>query len=322
MNEMQIKQLREYFRERLQENVLMHNYSTMCIGGPADALLFVHSADEMEKTVLTLWEMETPFLVLGSGSNLLISDKGIRELVVVNRAHNIRINTQVNPAIVWTESGAILAQVARQTALRGLSGLEWASAIPGTIGGAVYGNAGAFKRETAQNIATAEILEPGRGKVLWKEENFHYSYRSSILKREQHNKIILTVTLEMEKGDPVKIKSEMEANRQKRLDTQPPGPSLGSIFRNPDCDKAGRLIEACGLKGKKIGDAEISPLHANFIINSGKAHAQDVLDLILLIHQSVQTKFGVGLLPEIQIIGEWDAGLLPIIQKINRGIAL
>jgi UDP-N-acetylmuramate dehydrogenase len=322
MNEMQMKQLREQFGERLQEDVLMHNYSTMCIGGAADALLFVHSANEMEKTVLKLWELETPFLVLGSGSNLLISDKGIREVVVVNRAHNIRINTQLNPSTVWAESGAILAQVARQTALRGLSGLEWASAIPGTIGGAVYGNAGAFKRETAQNIAGAEMLEPVNGKVLWKKENFQYSYRSSILKRGLQKNIILTVTLEMEKGDPVKIKSEMEANRQKRLNTQPPGPSLGSIFRNPDCDKAGRLIEACGLKGKKIGDAEISPLHANFIINTGKAHAQDILDLILLIYQTVQTRFGIGLLPEVQIIGEWDAALQPTIQKINQGIAL
>ena len=319
---MQMKQLREYFGEKLQENVLMHNYSTMCIGGPADALLIVHSADELEKTVLKLWEFETPFLVLGSGSNLLISDKGIREVVVVNRAHNIRINTQVNPSTVWAESGAILAQVVRQTALRGLSGLEWASAIPGTLGGAVYGNAGAFKRETAQNLAGAEILEPGRGKVQWKKENFQYSYRSSILKRGLQKNIILTVTLEMEKGDPIKIKSEMEANHQKRLNTQPPGPSLGSIFRNPDCDKAGRLIEASGLKGKRIGDAEVSPLHANFIINTGKAHAQDILDLILLIHQTVLAKFGISLLPEIQIIGEWDAVLLPTIQKINQGIAL
>lgn len=322
MNEMQMKKLRESFGERLQEDVLMHNYSTMCIGGPADGLLFVHSAVEMEKTVLKLWEMDMPFLVLGSGSNLLISDKGIREVVVINRAHNIRINTQLNPSTVWAESGAILAQVARQTALRGLSGLEWASAIPGTIGGAVYGNAGAFKRETAQNMAMAEILEPGKGKLVWKKEDFQYSYRSSILKRGLQKNIILTVTLEMEKGDPIKIKSDMEANRQKRLNTQPPGPSLGSIFRNPDCDKAGRLIEACGLKGKNIGDAEISPQHANFIINNGKAHAQDILDLILLIHQTVLSKFGISLLPEIQIIGEWDAALLPTIKKINQGIAL
>lgn len=322
MNVLQMKLLREHFGERLQENVLMHNYSTMRVGGPADALLFAHSANEMEKTVCKLWELGMPLLVLGSGSNLLISDKGVREVVVVNRAHNIRINTQVNPPTVWSESGAILAQVARQTALRGLSGLEWASAIPGTIGGAVYGNAGAFKRETAQNFAQAEMLEHEGGKVLWKKEDFQYSYRSSILKRGLQKNIILTITLEMERGDPVKIKSEMEANRLKRSNTQPPGPSLGSIFRNPDCDKAGRLIEVCGLKGKKIGDAEISPLHANFIINSGKARAQDILNLILLIHQTVQTKFGIGLLPEVQIIGEWDAAFLPIIQKINQGIPL
>lgn len=322
MNEAMINQLREHFGNRLQENVPMNNYSTMNVGGLADAMLIIYSSVEMENYLLKLWELEIPFIVIGSGSNLLISDRGIRELVVINRAHNIRINTQINPPIVWAESGASLSQVARQAAMRGLSGLEWAASIPGTIGGAVYGNAGAFKKETSQCLLSAEILTRSSGKTQWKKEDFQYSYRSSILKRESYDNVILTVTLVLEKGDPEKIKMEMEANHQKRMRTQPPGPSLGSIFRNPEGKTAGCLIEKCGLKGKRIGAAEVSPLHANFIINTGKAKAQDVLDLILFLQNSVKEKTGVALLPEIQIIGEWNSEFHSTIKKINQGIAL
>jgi len=322
MDEASLNLLRKHFPNRLQENVQMNNYSTMNIGGPADALLFVYSAIEMEKYILKLWELCIPFLIIGGGSNLLISDKGIRELVVINRAHNIHINTQVTPPTIWAESGASLSQVARQAALRGLSGLEWAASIPGTIGGAVYGNAGAFNKEIALNLTAAEVLQKSGGKTFWQKDSFQYSYRSSILKRKPQETVILTVTLELTRDKPDKIKNEMEANHQRRLNTQPPGPSLGSIFRNPDGDKAGRLIEACGLKGKRIGAAEISPLHANFIINTGNAHAQDVLELVLLVHQSVEAKFGIKLTPEIQIVGEWGANYLPSIQKINQGIPL
>jgi UDP-N-acetylmuramate dehydrogenase len=322
MDEMKMNLLRQHFADRLQENVLMNNYSTMNIGGAADALIFVYSSEEMEKTIRKLWEIKIPFHILGGGSNLLISDKGIREMVVVNRAHNIRINSQIKPPTVWAESGASLAQVARQTCLRGLSGLEWASSIPGTIGGAVYGNAGAFKQEIAQNILGAEIIQRKKGKNFWKKDDFQYSYRSSILKREPQETIILSVSLAMEIGDSLKIKTAMEANRQKRLNTQPPGPSLGSIFRNPEGEKAGCLIEGSGLKGKRIGDAEISPIHANFIINTGNARAKDVLELILLIQQTVLSKHGIRMLPEIQIIGEWDSAYIPIIRKINQGITV
>ncbi len=311
--------LRKTFADRLQENVRMANYSTMNIGGEADALLIVNTAAEMENFVNKLWEMKIPFIVIGSGSNVLISDKGIREMVIINRAHNLRINTNVQPALVWAESGANLAQVARQTALRGLSGLEWASIIPGTVGGAVYGNAGAFKKDISCNLFQAEILHHLNGKIIWNKEQFQYSYRASLLKKEPQEAIILSATFSLEKGDPGLIKSHMEENRQRRLQTQPPGPSLGSIFRNPEGDKAGRLIEAAGLKGKRVGDAEISPLHANFIINTGKAQAQDVLDLILLAKQAVESKFGIHLITEIQIIGEWDQKYQSVIHAINTG---
>ncbi len=319
MDEKSLNLLRKTFTDRLQENVQMANYSTMNIGGEADALLIVHTAAEMENFIDKLWEMQIPFLVLGSGSNVLISDKGIREVVIVNRAHNLRINTNIHPALVWAESGANLAQVARQTALRGLSGLEWASIIPGTVGGAVYGNAGAFKKDISCSFSQAEILQRSIGKIIWNKEQFRFSYRASLLKNEPQETIILSATFSLEKGDPELIKSQMDENRQRRMQTQPPGPSLGSIFRNPEGDKAGRLIETGGLKGKRIGEAEISPLHANFIVNTGKARAQDVLDLILLTRQTVKSKFGVHLITEIQIIGDWDQKYQSMINAINTG---
>ena len=319
MNEKSMGLLRQTFNSRLQENVRMANFTTMNIGGKADALLIVYTVFEMENFINKLWEMNIPFVFLGSGSNVLISDKGIREVVLINRAHNLRINTNIQPASVWAESGANLAQVARQTALRGLSGLEWASAIPGTVGGAVYGNAGAFKKDISCHLLHAEILHRLNGKQIWRNEQFGYSYRASILKKEPQEAIILSATFNLEKGDPEMIKSHMEENHQKRIKTQPSGPSLGSIFRNPEGDKSGRLIEAAGLKGKKNGNAEISPLHANFIINTGNAQAQDVLDLILLAKQAVESNFGIHLIPEIQIIGEWDQKYQSIIRAFNTG---
>ena len=160
------------------------------------------------------------------------------------------------------------------------------------------------------------------GKQIWEKAQFGYSYRTSILKKEPQDIIILSATFTLEKGDPDMIKSQIEENRQKRLKTQPPGPSLGSIFRNPEGDKAGRLIEAVGLKGKKVGDAEISPIHANFIINTGNAQAQDVLDLILLTKQAVESSFGFHLIPEIQIVGDWDQKYQSAIHAINTGSEL
>jgi UDP-N-acetylmuramate dehydrogenase len=318
MDEKSMNLLREAFAGRLQENVRMANYSTMNIGGKADALIILYSAVEMESFINKLWRLGIPFIILGSGSNILISDKGIRELVLINHAHNLRINTNVQPASVWAESGANLAQVARQTALRGLSGLEWGSAIPGTIGGAVYGNAGAYKKDISCSLFSAEILHRQNGKQTWVKEKFQYSYRASILKKEPQDVFILSATFSLEKGDPKIILSQMEDYRQKRRVTQPPGPSLGSIFRNPESQKAGQLIEKAGLKGKRIGDAEISPLHANF--NTGAAQAQDVLELVLMARQMVESNSGIRLIPEIQIIGEWGQKYQSIIHSINTGM--
>lgn len=319
MHESMINHLHEIFGNRLQENVCMANYTTMGVGGEADALIIVNTTFDLENAVNGLWEANIPFIILGSGSNILVSDKGIREVVLINRAHNMKIITNASPLCGCAESGTNLAQFARQLGFRGLCGLEWASAIPGTVGGAVYGNAGAFGRDISCNLFSLEIVHPQKGKEIWSNEKMEFSYRSSILKRQYANAVILSSIFHFEKGDAQVIKNKMDEYKQKRAQTQPPGPSLGSIFRNPAEDKAGRLIEAVGLKGKKIGNAEISPMHANFIINTGGASAMNILELIITVQDEVDKKFDIRLIPEIQIIGEWEEKYQSMINQINSG---
>jgi len=312
-----LEQLHESFEDALQENVLMANFSTMNVGGPADALLIAHSAAHLTEIVTKLWELSIPFKVIGSGSNLLISDRGVRGVVVINHAHNIKINTQTQPMTVWAESGALMMNVARQLANRGLSGMEWAATIPGTVGGAVYGNAGAFGKETCSNLIKAEVLHHITGCSEWSCDQLQYSYRASRIKREADEAVILSVWFEITPGDAKQVKQGMESYRQRRLQTQPPGASMGSVFRNPPHQKAGQLIEVVGLKGKKIGGAVISPQHANFIINEGGAKAKDVLDLMTIAYNAVEHEFKVALIPEIEVIGDWDE-LPDFLQSSNQ----
>jgi UDP-N-acetylmuramate dehydrogenase len=306
MNEKALSQLREVFGSHLQENVRMANYTTMNVGGPADALLIATSADELADSVGKLWALDIPVKVLGSGSNVLISDAGIRAVVVINHAHTIRVNLKNDPITVRAESGALMMNVAKKLALWGLSGMEWAATIPGTVGGAVYGNAGAFGGETCQNLVFADVLHKSGSRSEWLCEQLEYTYRESGIKRGLLDAVILSSLFKVERGDPQKIAAEIETFRQRRWKNQPPGASVGSVFRNPADDKAGRLIEAAGLKGKKKGSAVISPMHANFIINEGGASAQDVLDLLVEARKTVKDKFDVELVPEIEILGSWD----------------
>ena len=315
IDEAKFNALKETFGDRLQENVRMANFATMNVGGPADAILIATSADELATMVGKVWELDLPIKVLGSGSNLLVSDKGIRAVVVINHAHNIRVNLKSTPITVRAESGALMVNLGKKLALWSLSGMEWAATIPGSVGGAVYGNAGAFGGETCRSLVSADVLHKAEGRSEWPCDRFAYTYRASGLKREMVDAMILSALFSVEKGDPAKIASEIESFRQRRWKNQPPGASVGSVFRNPPDDKAGRLIEAAGLKGKKKGGAIISPLHANFIINEGGASAQDVLDLLAEAHSAVKAKFGVELIPEIEVLGDWD--VLPDFLNLN-----
>jgi UDP-N-acetylmuramate dehydrogenase len=304
--EAEFKELAAIYGDHLQENVTMANYTTSRVGGKVDGLLIVYSARELEVAATNIWKLGIPLYVIGNGSNVLISDKGLRGVVVINRAHNVRINAQGGQPMVWAESGANLSSISRQAALRALGGMEWASIIPGTLGGAVYGNAGAHGSNMNSTLIMAEILQPESVKGEWPVERMEYDYRSSILKRNNIQAVILSAQLKLTYSSTDAVQALMSSYTAKRHSTQPPGASMGSTFKNPDNDYAGRLIEAAGLKGKKIGGVEISSLHANFFINTGGATATDYGKLIRLVQKTVQDKFGIQLRPEIEFLGEWD----------------
>ena len=253
-----------------------------------------------------LWELETPFLILGSGSNILVSDKGLRGVALLNRTRNVKIDGRHEPPTVWAESGANLVHLTRQVSLRGYTGLEWAGSIPGTVGGAVYGNAGAYGADMAQSLLLVEILHLKNGRETWPVKQMDFAYRSSKLKREHLPAIILATRLSLGHSTSAAVQAKMAEYNAQRRRTQPPGASMGSMFKNPAGDYAGRLIEAGGLKGKRIGNVEISDIHANFFINLGMARATDIYQLILLAQKTVEDKFGVTLTLEIELVGDWE----------------
>lgn len=310
ITESQIQSLEEYFGERLRKEEPMSRHSVMRVGGPADFLVPCSDMDELEADVRFLWDEKIPFILLGGGSNTLISDAGIREVVLINQARKTEfIDPGDQPPRVRAESGASFGSLARRTASKGWSGLEWASGVPGTVGGAVVNNAGAFGSDVADNLVMAEILHPVQDSIQrsdWSVDQFGYDYRTSVLKSGQKSGVILRATFQLERSTPEAVKGKLSAIAEKRQASQPGGSSLGSMFKNPPGDYAGRLIEKAGLKGTRVGDAEISHLHANFFLNRGEANANDIATLIATVRDTVQEKFAVELELEIQFVGDWN----------------
>jgi UDP-N-acetylmuramate dehydrogenase len=300
-----LAQLRAAFGDRLQENMVMANYTTAHVGGPVDAALIAQSAEELESAAQNLWQMNIPFYLLGSGSNVLVSDAGLHGVVVINRAHTVKIDTHTNPPTVWAESGANLSGMARQLALRGLSGLEWAANIPGSVGGAVYGNAGAFGMDIKSSLILAEILHRKEGRQNWSSIRLEFDYRNSVLKRTPGQAIVLAARFKLTTSTKDEVQAHIDSYNDQRHRSQPSGASLGSMFKNPVGDYAGHLIEAAGLIGTRIGGAQISKLHANFFINDQQASAKDIWELINLARHTVQDKFGVNLELEVELLGDW-----------------
>jgi len=296
--------LRAAFGERLQENVSLAPYTSARIGGQAEALLTVTSADELAKTMSRLWELDVPCKILGGGSNVLVSDQGFHGVVVLNRAKAVHFDKGSQPR-VRAEAGVVIANLARRAASHGLGELEWAAAVPGTVGGAVYGNAGAFGGDMAGSLIRAELLTEN-GRESWPVEKFIYGYRTSVLKRQSLNVVVLWAELRLEHSTKEVVSVKISEFSERRKATQPPGASMGSMFKNPPGDFAGRLIEAAGLKGTRIGTAEISPVHANFFINYGQTKAEDVRAPVNLAQKTVAEKFGVNLELEIELIGVWE----------------
>jgi UDP-N-acetylmuramate dehydrogenase len=305
MNATQLNALRTIFGDRMQENVPLSGYTAARIGGPADVLAFIHSADELMQATGKLWEMEVPFTLLGSGSNVLASDRGVRGVVIINRSRLLKFNSQVETPSLYAESGVSPHDIAQRAARLGLAGFEWAVSIPGSLGGAVYGNAGAFGGEMAQNVTAVVVYHRQYGRQTWPVEKMEYGYRTSLLKREHLPIVILSADLVLSHAPQADIQGKMEQFSARRRATQPPGASMGSMFKNPPGDKAGRLMEAAGLKGICIGNATISTQHANFFINNGQTKAADMRALIELAQKDVLNKFGIHLELEVELIGEW-----------------
>ncbi len=295
--------LQQQFSNKLQIEVALKNFSTARVGGMAKWFIKVKHVDELSEIIKFCWTHEISFYLLGSGSNVLFSDEGFDGLIIQNQAKNISIDQKYENPTITAESGANLGLVARKAGLAGLSGLEWAATVPGTIGGAVYGNAGAHGSDISTNLLLAEILQQNHQKSLWKKEDFEYGYRSSSLKNKHKNGIILSATFECTYDDPEKIKERMNKFSDYRRKTQPPGASMGSMFKNPVGDYAGRLIEAAGLKGLVVGGVSVSEVHANFFINTEQATANDFFELISIVKKSVKDKFNVDLELEVEMVG-------------------
>lgn len=298
-----VNQLHAKFGDMVKENVPLAPLTSARIGGPADIFITVNTVTELARVVKFLWKNEMPFTMLGGGSNILVSDKGVREIVVLNRAKGVKFHVGDQPSVA-AESGVVFSNLANRCASKGLAGIEWAAAVPGTIGGAVYGNAGAFGGDVAGNLISAELLtENGREK--FNVEQMGYGYRTSVMKRGEIKAIVLSAELSLKNSTKEDVTVKIQQFRAHRKTTQPPGASMGSMFKNPSGDYAGRLIEVSGLKGARIGNAEISPLHGNFFINHGATRAQDIRALIELAQKTVKEKQGVELELEIEFVGEW-----------------
>ncbi len=282
------------------------------LGGPADVWLPVNSLAELIEAVKLAQHHNTPVFMLGAGANLLIGDAGIRGLVIENRANQVHFPSPAEVGESTTlivESGAVLPSLARRCAKAGLSGLEWAAGIPGTMGGAIVNNAGAYGSDIAAALIRAELLSPD-GERVWQPVNwFEYGYRVSHLKQKKGKGgagwVVLQAELQMTQAPVEEIQAQMDVFNERRKSSQPSGATMGSMFKNPPGDYAGRLIEAAGLKGHQIGQAQISPVHANFFQNLGGATAVDMLALIEIAQATVETKFGIKLELEIEVIDEF-----------------
>jgi UDP-N-acetylmuramate dehydrogenase len=284
--------------------VTLASFTSARIGGPADVLVTVQSANELADAIQLIWENNLPYYILGGGSNVLVSDKGFRGVVVLNRAKETRFEIGDQPT-VWCEAGVIIANLAKRCASKGLAGLEWSATVPGTVGGAVYGNAGAFGGDMTHNLIWAEMLTKN-GREKFTLEQMGYGYRTSVLKRGEMQGIVLSALLKLKNSSKEEVSVKIEQFSERRKATQPPGASMGSMFKNPEGDHAGRLIEAAGLKGTRIRNAEISTLHGNFFINHGETKAEDILALIRVVQNTVKEKFNVHLELEVELVGDWN----------------
>ena len=294
----------------LRKRQRLARYTAARLGGPADYLYIANDPAYSDALCLLrlAWRREMDVTVIGGGANVLVSDAGIRGLTIINRAAEISQKDEGDEAIVTASSGTNLIRLARYCQENGLAGMEWAIAVPGTVGGAVVNNAGAHGGDIAGSLSRTKILQASQGQRWFETKDMRYGYRHSWLKaRGDRRFFVMSAEFRFDRDEPEAIRRRMELNNDYRRRSQPPGASLGSIFKNPPGDYAGRLIEAAGLKGARVGSAQVSPIHANFFVNRGDAaSARDYFELICLARERVKEVFDLSLDLEIQLLGEWD----------------
>lgn len=288
--------------DNVYTNEPMRKHTTFRIGGPADFYLCPHSVKEIQKAVEICREEELPYFILGNGSNLLVSDQGYRG-VVIQLWKNVS-DIRAEGFLIRAKAGASLAKIAGEALEEGLTGMEFAAGIPGTLGGAVVMNAGAYGGEMKDVLKEVLVMDEQGEIFTLKKEELHLGYRTSIIKEKGY--IVLAAVLELTQGDRKEIKEKMDELKQKRVEKQPLDmPSAGSTFKRPEGYFAGKLIMDAGLKGFSVGGAQISEKHCGFVVNTGKATANDVLALIREVQKRVLDKFGVELETEVKFLGEF-----------------
>jgi UDP-N-acetylmuramate dehydrogenase len=281
-------------------DVPLRRYTAWKIGGPADALLEPKSTEELIEAVEIAREHGVPVTVLGGGTNVLVLDGGVRGLTI--RLAKALTSVEVRGTSVTADAGVLYPVLANTTAARGLAGLEFATGIPGTVGGAVYMNAGAYGSETREVLVWADVFRDG-GVVRMTNGDLDLSYRHSAL-HENPDWIVLRANYALSPGDPEELKARIKEFRAQRMNGSPNKPSCGSTFKRPENDFPGRVIEAAGLKGTRVGQLEVSPVHANYLVNHGGGTASEALKLIELVREKVRERLGIELEAEVRVLGE------------------
>jgi UDP-N-acetylmuramate dehydrogenase len=283
----------------VKKNISLKNYTTFRIGGKAKYFFVAKNREQLFFAILTAEKNKLPFFILGGGSNILVSDKGFNGLIIKVGNNNWALRKNK----IFGGAGVNLSKLVNIAKENNLSGLEWAAGIPGTLGGAIYGNAGAFGVSMKDIIKSVEVFDTKKGKtVLLENQKCKFSYRDSIFKKNK-NLIIISAEITLLKSSYKKITKRINEFLEYRINFQPLNfPSAGSVFKNPQRKSAGELIEKANLKGTMVGGAKISEKHANFIVNSKNAKSKDVENLINLIKKTIKKNFGIILEEEIQFL--------------------
>jgi len=308
------RELRSAGVRRVSIHEPMSRHTSWKVGGPADYFCVVEEEGHLRAALRVAREHGLPWLVLGGGYNVLVADEGVEGLVISNRLRGLRIEDAQSEPYLDCGAGVFFARAAQETARRGFAGMEWGISIPGTVGGGVVNNAGAHWSDVARALIHATILDEEGESVTLSSTDLTYRYRQSALKKPHSTRSHQVVTgcrFRLERDDPSAVLGRLDELLDHRIRTQPvKEASAGSTFKNPPGASAGALIERAGLKGFRLGGAQIAPLHANFLLNTGGATADDIIQLMRLAQKRVRAMFDVQLEPEVQFIGRWPDDLL------------